>query len=207
MSRLKQLWNCVKWNVQVIIHYLILSGGGGRFTSTFWYLAVMDWRTGKVTRDPTFVLKSSLWGGWHNPPFFLVVEVGHVFVKPSVCTHVTTQGSSGSLHLQTQHISSCESDGIGDTNIMLGRCYTCTCFKVKSLPTTSLNTEKKHSTSSVVQALGCSTGNPWLLTNSWHQFPVQMSAVITTSVSHVNTHTNEVLLYDEIHTLHVCQLQ
>ena len=90
---------------------------------------------------------------------------------------------------------------------MLGRCYTCTCFKVKSLPTTSLNTEKKHSTSSVVQALGCSTGNPWLLTNSWHQFPVQMSAVITTSVSCVNTHTNEVLLYDEIHTLHVCQLQ
>ena len=60
-------------------------------------------RIEKVTLDSTFILRSPLWGGWHNFLFFRwLIEAGHdIFVKSTVCTCVVIESHYIS---QFQHI-------------------------------------------------------------------------------------------------------
>ena len=61
---------------------------------------------------------------------------------------------------------------------------------MKSFPTVSRTTLKKHSTSSVVLERGCSTGIPFLRLNPLRHCLVSMSAAKAISVSLVNPLTS-----------------
>ena len=62
-------------------------------------------------------------------------------------------------------------------------------FDVKSFPTVSRSTLKKHSTSSVVLERGCSAGSPCSRRNSLRLTLVSISAARAISVSLVNPRT------------------
>ena len=64
-----------------------------------------------------------------------------------------------------------------------------TCLRVKSFPTVSRSTLKKHSTSSVVLERGCSAGSPCSRRNSLRLTLVSISAARAISVSLVNPQT------------------